>query len=51
VATAEGVRDLGVLIAMGLTLVTLSGLTLVPLGWMTVWKVAGRARRGGGSAS
>ncbi len=51
VANAEGVRDLGVLIAMGLTLVTLSGLTLVPLGWMTVWKVAGRVRRGGpGSA-
>lgn len=41
VATAEGIQSLGLLIVMGLTLVAAAGLTLVPLGWMTAWKVRG----------
>lgn len=41
VATAEGIRSLGLLIVMGLSLVAAAGLTLVPLGWMTAWKVGG----------
>ena len=39
VATAEGIRSLGLLIVMGLSLVAAAGLTLVPLGWMTAWKL------------
>lgn len=49
VATAEGIRSLGMLIVMGLTLVAAAGLTLMPLGWMTAWKL-GRALPDDGSA-
>jgi len=41
-ATHRGVQSLGMMIVLGLSLVTLSGFVLVPLGWMTTWKFTGR---------
>ena len=38
----QGVRSLGLVIVLGLALVTLAGFTAVPLGWMTTWKVRGQ---------
>jgi hypothetical protein len=35
----QGIRSLGLLIVLGLSLVTLAAFTAVPLGWMTTWKV------------
>jgi predicted RND superfamily exporter protein len=40
-ASNQGVRSLGLLILLGLTLVTLAAFVIVPLGWMTTWKVKG----------
>jgi predicted RND superfamily exporter protein len=34
----QGIRSLGLLIVLGLSLVTLAAFTAVPLGWMTTWK-------------
>jgi predicted RND superfamily exporter protein len=48
VATHQGVRSLGHIIVLGLTLVTLAGFVAVPLGWMTVWKLRGRLPPAGG---
>jgi hypothetical protein len=36
------VRSLGLIIVLGLALVTLAAFTAVPLGWMTTWKVRGQ---------
>ena len=41
VATSQGVRSLGVIIVLGLTLVTTAAFVAVPLGWMTTWKLRG----------
>ena len=41
VASAQGVQSLGLLIVIGLSLVSLVALTAVPLGWMTVWRLRG----------
>lgn len=41
-ATHRGVQSLGLMIVLGLTLVTTAGFVFVPLGWMTAWKVAGK---------
>ena len=38
-ASNHGVRSLGLMIVLGLSLVTLAAFTAVPLGWMTTWKV------------
>ena len=38
----QGVRSLGLIIVLGLALVTLAAFTAVPLGWMTTWKVRGQ---------
>jgi len=38
----QGVRSLGLMIVLGLALVTVAGFTAVPLGWMTTWKVRGQ---------
>ncbi len=46
VATARGTQGLGLLIVLGLTLVAGAGLVLVPLGWMTAWKVRGDLPKG-----
>jgi uncharacterized protein len=40
-ASSEGVRSLGILIVLGLSLVSVAGFVVVPLGWMTAWKVSG----------
>ncbi len=40
-ATHQGVRSLGHLIVLGLTLVTLAGFLLVPLGFMSAWRKGG----------
>jgi predicted RND superfamily exporter protein len=42
VAGNQGVRSLGLIIVLGLALVTLAAFTTVPLGWMTTWKVRGQ---------
>ena len=34
----------GLLIVLGLALVTLAGFSAIPLGWMTNWKVTGKLR-------
>jgi len=34
----QGIRSMGLLIVLGLSLVTLAAFTAVPLGWMTTWK-------------
>ena len=41
VASAQGVQSLGLLIVIGLTLVSMVALILVPLGWMVVWRRRG----------
>jgi len=40
-ASSQGVRSLGLLIVLGLTLVTTAAFVVVPFGWMTAWKVRG----------
>jgi predicted RND superfamily exporter protein len=47
VASAQGVQSLGLLIVIGLTLVSVVALTAVPLGWMTLWRVRGDDPEGG----
>ena len=42
-AENRGIRSLGMLVLVGLTTVTIAAFFLVPLGWMTVWKIAGDA--------
>ena len=44
-ASNHGVRSLGLMIVLGLSLVTLAAFTAVPLGWMTTWKVRGQLPR------
>ena len=44
-ATHRGVQSLGLMIVLGLSLVTLAGFVFVPLGWMTAWKVTGKLPR------
>jgi uncharacterized protein len=46
IASAQGIRSLGLLIVLGLSLVAVGGLVLVPLGWMTAWKVRGELPKG-----
>ena len=41
-ASNHGVRSLGLMIVLGLSLVTIAAFTAVPLGWMTTWKVRGQ---------
>ncbi len=41
----QGIRSLGLMIVLGLALVTLAGFSAVPLGWMTRWKVTGQLVR------
>ena len=38
-ASNHGVRSLGLMIVLGLSLVTVAAFTAVPLGWMTTWRV------------
>jgi predicted RND superfamily exporter protein len=38
IADHQGVRSLGHLIVIGLSLVTLVGFAMVPLGWLTLWR-------------
>ncbi len=40
IATHQGVQSLGHLIVLGLSLVTLAGFLVIPLGWMTIWRKA-----------
>jgi uncharacterized protein len=40
-ASNEGVRSLGLVVVLGLSLVSVAGFIVVPLGWMTAWKVRG----------
>jgi predicted RND superfamily exporter protein len=40
----QGIRSLGLMIVLGLALVTLAGFSVVPLGWMTRWKVTGQLK-------
>ena len=35
----QGIRSMGLLIVLGLSLVTLAAFTAVPLGWMTTWRM------------
>ncbi len=35
----RGIRSMGLMIVLGLALVTLAGFTAIPLGWMTTWKL------------
>jgi predicted exporter len=44
-ATHRGVQSLGLMIVLGLSLVTLAGFVFIPLGWMTAWKVTGKLPR------
>ena len=41
IASNQGVRSLGTMIVMGLTLVTLAAVATMTLGWMTTWKMRG----------
>lgn len=41
-ATTRGVQSLGLLVVLGLALVTLAAFLLVPIGWMTAWRITGR---------
>lgn len=50
-ATHRGVQSLGLMIVLGLSLITVAGFVLVPLGWMTTWKLGRRSPEGGPSAS
>ncbi len=45
-ASNHGVRSLGLMIVLGLSLVTVAAFTAVPLGWMTTWKVRGQLPTG-----
>ena len=40
-ASSMGIRSLGLLVLVGLTSVTLGAFALIPVGWMTAWKVGG----------
>jgi len=42
IAEHQGVRSLGYLIVLGLSLVTLGGFAVVPLGWLTIWRLRGQ---------
>lgn len=42
-ATNEGIRSLGMLVLVGLTTLTVAAFLLVPIGWMTLWKIGGEA--------
>ncbi len=42
VAEHQGVRSMGHLIVLGLSLVTLAGFVLVPLGWSSIWRMQGK---------
>jgi predicted RND superfamily exporter protein len=42
VASNQGIRSLGVLVVTGLIVVTTAAFVLVPLGWMTTWKIQGQ---------
>ena len=35
-------QSLGLLVVLGLALVTLAAFLLVPIGWMTAWRITGR---------
>lgn len=41
-ASSQGVRSLGLVITLGLSLVTGSAFAVVPLGWMIAWKLSGK---------
>ncbi len=45
-ASSQGVQSLGQMIVLGLTLVTVAAFAVVPLGWMTHWKIAGELPTG-----
>jgi predicted RND superfamily exporter protein len=40
-AANRGVESLGMLVVVGLSAVTLAGFFIVPIGWMTTWKLGG----------
>lgn len=40
-AANRGVESLGMLVVVGLSAVTLAGFFIVPVGWMTTWKLGG----------
>ena len=42
-ASSKGIQSLGMLVLVGLTSVTLGAFALLPVGWMTVWKMKGQA--------
>lgn len=42
-ASNQGVRSLGLLVLVGLSSVTIAAFLVLPVGWMTVWKIAGEA--------
>ncbi len=42
-ASSRGIRSLGLLVLVGLTLVTLAAFSMLPTGWMTAWKLGGEA--------
>ena len=42
----QGIRSMGLLIVLGLSLVTLAAFTAVPLGWMTTWRVRNQVPKG-----
>jgi len=42
IAEHQGVRSLGYLIVLGLSLVTLGGFAVVPLGWLSLWRMRGK---------
>jgi len=41
IATNQGVRSLGTLVVLGLSMVTIAAFISVPLGWMLAWRVRG----------
>ncbi|HCH63262.1 MAG TPA: hypothetical protein DFR83_10685, partial [Deltaproteobacteria bacterium] len=41
IAEHRGVRSLGNLVVMGLALVTLAGFAIIPLGWLSFWRLRG----------
>lgn len=43
IASNQGVRSLGLLVLVGLSAVTVAAFLILPVGWMTVWKIAGEA--------
>ncbi|MCB9746486.1 MAG: MMPL family transporter [Alphaproteobacteria bacterium] len=42
-ATNRGIRSLGMLVLVGLTTVTIAAFLMLPVGWMTIWKIGGEA--------